>query len=180
MESVVIHTINRRWIIWALLGAMIMVQSGLGYSWGEGKMVNAVEPLRKSDVVHEHLEKSWVLPKVQDSRNPFIPLTSPVVPAQKATRNNQTDLSKGIFTNSPSKLNLLGIVHGQHAPHAVIRLSDGKRLVVSVGSKLADSGWKVKRIQKSYVVLERLSTSSDSPLKSSKERILRFSSLLSS
>ena len=169
---------KRTWVIWQLMLATLVVLGILGYSWVEGKMGTTLDPYLRTELDQGQLKQVLALQKMIESRNPFIPLTRPV-PTPKTTVKKKTDISKGIFTDSPSKIHLLGIVHGKHDPFAVIRLSDGKRIMVNPGAELANTGWKVKSIQESSVVLERLTTSGSTP-KSSKQLILRFSSLPSS
>lgn len=53
---------------------------------------------------------------------------------------------------------LLGVIHGQSGHQAVIQLSPKERVVVQPGSELARSGWTIKAITESEVLLERLSS----------------------
>jgi hypothetical protein len=55
---------------------------------------------------------------------------------------------------------LLGVIHGQNGPQAVIQISPKERVVVQPGSKLVRSGWTIKTISEGAVLLEHPSETS--------------------
>ena len=120
---------------------------------------------------------------VQVRRDPFRPIEKPqqiVAPSRKV----HADPSSITPSNSVSYPNwkLLGIIQGQYESQAVIQVSPKKRVFVSVGLEVDQSGWVIKTISHSKVFLVHSSlasssSSSEKDFSDTKTFILSFSML---
>ncbi len=116
-------------------------------------------------------EKTMSQPYIYESgkrRDPFVPL-------QVLDPSNNSDGTEVIESGNPDdELTLLGIISGKRGYRALVRLPNGKHVMVGPGSLLEKNAGRVTRITGSTVVIARLPDGKDDN-RTSSEKIFMLS-----
>ncbi|MCA9421081.1 MAG: hypothetical protein KC592_08690 [Nitrospira sp.] len=128
----------------------------MGVVAAEGASLSLYDPNRlvRTGVAQDNSLKMNV-----SRRDPFkrIPQLRPSTPKVTPPPHQEAEIAPPV--NNPG-WRLLGVMHAQDGPQAVIQVSPTERILVKPGSELARSGWTVKTIEGEEVLLEHLSPSS--------------------
>lgn len=142
-----------------VLGCLIFLS--MGVMTVEGKIASSSQPntLVENSPAQDNSRHQKV-----NRRNPFKPIKKRMlIPAvSKNFHYGSTMVPK--IENPVWRL--LGVFYGQSGHQAVIQLSPKERVVVHPGSELARSGWTIKAITESEVLLERRSSTSSAGVSS--------------
>ncbi len=133
----------------------------MGVMTVEGKITSPSQPNTLVEPNPDHNDSRH---HKENRRNPFKPIKKRI-PIPAGSKKNLLDSTMVPKVENPV-WKLLGVFHGQSGRQAVIQLSPKERVVVQSGSELARSGWTIKAITESEVLLERRSSTSSTGVSS--------------